>query len=231
MRKIQVLLVEDEPVIAQVLKDTLELCGFAVSVAANGVEGWSSFMNQRPDICLLDIMLPRKDGYALLKDIRTVDELIPVIFLTAKDLTEDVLKGFELGADDYIRKPFSIEELIVRLKAVLRRRFVSPDIEQQKSFPTIGSFVLDQSQMTLKRNGREFQLSRRESELLTLLSTQKNDLLDRRTALLKLWGEDSVFTARSMDVYITRLRKFLSEDKNVVIQNVRGKGYRLMVKP
>jgi len=231
MRKIQVLLVEDEPVIAQVLKDTLELRGFAVSVAANGVEGWGSFMNQRPDICLLDIMLPRKDGYALLKDVRTVDEFVPVIFLTAKDLTEDVLKGFELGADDYIRKPFSIEELIVRLKAVLRRRFVSADIEEQKSLPTIGSFVLDQSQMILKMKGREFQLSRRESELLTLLSTQKNDLLDRRTALLKLWGEDSVFTARSMDVYITRLRKFLSEDKNVEIQNVRGKGYRLIVKP
>lgn len=230
MKKIKVLLVEDEPVIAQVLKDTLELRGFSVIVAANGVEGWSFFMSERPDICLLDIMLPRKDGFALLKDIRVVDEFIPVVLLTAKNLTEDVLQGFELGADDYIRKPFSIEELIFRLKAILRRHLPPNEIELQKSGQIIGSFVFYQTEMILIRHGQEFPLSRREADLLALLSSQKNDLLDRRTALLKLWGEDSVFTARSMDVYITRLRKFLSEDKDVEIQNVRGKGYRLVLK-
>lgn len=230
MKKIKVLLVEDEPVIAQVVRDTLELRGFEAIIASNGVEGWSMFMSERPDICLLDIMLPRKDGYTLLKDIRLVDELVPVIFLTARDHTEDVLKGFELGADDYIRKPFSIEELIVRLKAVSRRHQLTANADNLLKYRTVGTFRFDQEQMTLSRNGSVSQLSRREADLLALLAAQQNDLVDRRMALMKLWGEDSIFTARSMDVYITRLRKFLSADEHIEIQNVRGKGYRLLVR-
>jgi two-component system response regulator TrcR len=227
--KIKVLFVEDEAVLSSIVKEALETRGFEITVAANGVEGWSFFNLNKPDICIIDVMLPRKDGFSLVADIRLVDELVPVIFLTAKTQTADVLKGFELGADDYMKKPFSMEELILRLKALVRRKNMLPDVLLQASPElSIGKFTFKVQKLELFDGIQTVDLSQREADLLHLLFQHKNRLLDRKTALIKLWGGDTVFTARSMDVYITRLRKFIREDPNLEILNIRGQGYTLV---
>jgi two-component system, OmpR family, response regulator TrcR len=229
MEKIKVLLVEDEPVLAAIVKESLETRGFAISIAANGVEGWSMFNSTKPDVCIVDVMLPRKNGFSLVSDIRTIDEQIPIIFLTARTQTEDVLKGFEIGADDYVKKPFSMEELIVRIKAVVRRkqgvltRRFEPTEEQ-----VIGAFSFNFQKLELAQNEHVLALSQREGDLLNLLLQHRNQLLERKTALIKLWGDDSPLNVRSMDVYITRLRKLLQQDPSVEIINVRGQGYSLV---
>lgn len=229
MDNIKVLLVEDEDVLALLLKESLATRGFDVMVAANGVEGWSMFNLQKPDICIVDIMMPRKDGFSLVTDIRMVDGLVPVIFLTAKTQTADVLKGLEIGADDYIKKPFSMEELILRMKALLRRSNTKTD-QQTTSSPDqqMGKLRFNHLKMQLYSGSETIDLSKREADLLNLLLQYKNQLLDRRTALIKLWGDDDVFNARSMDVYITRLRKFIRNDISLDILNVRGQGYTLV---
>jgi two-component system response regulator TrcR len=230
MDNIKVLLVEDEAVLAMVIRETLTPMGFDISIAANGVEGWSLFHSCKPDICVVDIMMPRKDGLSLVADIRQVDGLIPIIFLTARTQTIDVLKGFETGADDYMKKPFSMEELIFRLRSQLRRRTpVSPDAGALTPVViTVGGFQFDYQRLELIRAGNVINLSQREADLLALLLQQKNNLLERRSALLKIWGDDNVFNARSMDVYITRLRKYLQVDPRVEIVNIRGQGYKLI---
>jgi two-component system response regulator TrcR len=230
MEKITVLLVEDEEVLAMVVKETLEGRGFAVRTAANGVAGWSEFNQEKPDICILDIMMPRKDGLSLLKDIRLVDPNLPVILLTAKVETNDVLRGLELGADDYMKKPFSMEELILRIKRVTRRakpESAAPEIAEADQW-RIGRYGFNATRMELSIGGKLFILSQREAEVLALLAVSKNQLLDKRTALIKIWGEDTIFNSRSMDVYITRLRKYLALDPAVSILNIRGKGYKLV---
>lgn len=230
MDNVRVLLVEDETVLAMVIRETLTPMGFEITIAANGVEGWSMFHSVRPDICVVDIMMPRKDGLSLVADIRQVDALIPIIFLTAKTLTADVLKGFETGADDYMKKPFSMEELIYRLRSQLRRR--TPALPAAGAVPqapeTLGRLQFDHQRLELAIDGKAISLSQREADLLALLIQNKNNLLERRTALLKIWRDDNVYNARSMDVYITRLRKYLQADPRVEIQNVRGQGYKLI---
>jgi two-component system, OmpR family, response regulator TrcR len=230
MDNIRVLLVEDESVLAMVIRETLGPLGFDITIAANGVEGWSLFHSVKPDICVVDIMMPRKDGLSLVADIRQVDKLIPIIFLTARTQTADVLKGFETGADDYMKKPFSMEELIYRLRSQLRRRTsVSPDAGAlAASVITVGGFEFDHQRLELTYAGTAISLSQREADLLGLLLQHKNHLLERRAALLKIWGDDNVFNARSMDVYITRLRKYFQQDPRVAIVNIRGQGYKLI---
>lgn len=230
MNKIKILLVEDEEVLAMVVKETLEKFDFEISVALNGVEGWSRFNYDKPDICIIDVMLPRKDGLSLVSDIRKIDEQVPIIFLTARVRTEDVLKGLEAGADDYMKKPFSMEELILRIKSLLRRanlhlNIVAIDLPEEV---TVGNYRLNYLRQELIHNQGTINLSQRETELLKLLLDHKNKLLDRHLALIKIWGEDSIFNSRSMDVYISRIRKYLVHDANVQIINVRGQGYKLI---
>jgi two-component system response regulator TrcR len=227
MNEIKVLLVEDEAVLAAVVKETLDARGFELTIASNGVEGWSFFNTNKPDVCVIDVMMPRKDGFSLVEDIRKVDTMVPIIFLTAKTQTADVIKGFEIGADDYMKKPFSMEELILRLKSLNRRRNLPEPVSAQAT-NQIGSLYFDHNRMELIDNGKTLNLSQREADLLKLLLDNKNNLLERKTALIKIWGEDNSFNARSMDVYITRLRKYLMNDGSVQILNIRGFGYKLI---
>ena len=230
MDNINVLLVEDESVLAMVIRETLTPLGFDITIAANGMEGWSLFHSVNPDICVVDIMMPRKDGLSLVADIRQVDELIPIIFLTARTQTADVLKGFETGADDYMKKPFSMEELVYRLRSQLRRRMPG-SVDPGATAPSvigIGRFQFDHQRLQLIDADKVISLSQREGDLLALLLQNKNNLLERRVALLKIWGDDNIFNTRSMDVYITRLRKYLQQDPRVEIVNIRGQGYKLI---
>jgi DNA-binding response OmpR family regulator len=230
MHKIKVLLVEDETVLAMVIAETLGKRGFEIMIARNGVEGWIKFNKLKPDVCVIDIMMPRKDGLSLLRDIRKIDEFVPVIFLTAKSQTVDVLKGFEAGADDYMKKPFSMEELILRLKSMLRRKrpVGLPDPLTLEESNKIGPYEFNHKKLELTFGNSITALSQREGDLLALLLQHKNCIMDRNTALLKLWGDDNMFNARSMDVYISRLRKYFVKSANVGILNVRGKGYKLI---
>ena len=231
MNKIKVLLVEDEAVLAAIVKETLDARGFELTIAANGVEGWSFFKNNKPDVCVVDVMMPRKDGFSLVEDIRKVDQLVPIIFLTAKTQTADVIRGFETGADDYMKKPFSMEELILRLKSLNRRKGFQGTADSSSSpvvVNKVGNFQFDHRRLELMDNGKAVNLSQREADLLQLLIDHKNEQLDRKTALLTIWGDDNPFNARSMDVYITRLRKYLLADTSVQILNIRGFGYKLI---
>lgn len=229
MNKIKVLLVDDEPVLASIIKESLETREFIVHIALNGIDGWNQFRELKPDLCIIDVVLPRKDGFSLVSEIRLVDDKVPIMFLTARSETEDVIRGLEIGADDYMKKPFSMEELVVRMKVLVRRRgdgFNSRSDPSEET--TIGRFLFNARRMELSRDREIIQLSQREAELLQLLSDSKNSLLDRKTALIKLWGKDDVFSARSMDVYITRIRKYFRLDSSVEIVNIRGKGYSLI---
>ncbi|OQP42945.1 two-component system response regulator [Niastella yeongjuensis] len=229
MNKIKVLLVDDEPVLAAIIKESLEMREFTVHIALNGIDGWNQFKELRPDICVIDVVLPRKDGFALVSEIRLVDENVPVMFLTARSETENVIRGLEAGADDYMKKPFSMEELVLRLKVLLRRRSYGFNTRLDPSEEIkIGRYVFNARRLELSWNREIIQLSQREAELLQLLIDVKNSLLDRKTALIKLWGKDDFFSARSMDVYITRIRKYFRPDTSVEIVNIRGKGYSLL---
>lgn len=230
MKDIKLLLVEDEQILAMVLRETLEGLGFMVAVATNGIEAWSLYAQFKPDLCLIDIMLPKSDGLQLVQQIRLVDTHTPVIFLTAKSQTEDVLAGLKAGADDYIKKPFSMEELVLRIN-ILVRRVYPPGPAEAPTPATIsfGSYQLDYVRLQLHHPQNTFYLSQREADVLHLLLQRKNQLLERNSALMKIWGDDSVFNARTMDVYITRLRKYLQHDITIEIVNVRGKGYKLIV--
>ena len=228
INKINVLLVEDEPVLAAIIKESLETRDFTVNIAVNGNNGWSLFRKLKPDICIVDVMLPGKDGFSLVSDIRTVDEKVPIIFLTARKQHEDVIHGLEIGADDYMKKPFSMEELVLRLKVMVRRQNQFTSRNSASGVIKLGSFMFNTQKQELTNNNYTIQLSQREADLLKLLIDSKNELLDRKTALLKLWGDDDPFAARSMDVYITRIRKYFREDASVEIINIRGKGYSLI---
>jgi len=226
MDKINVLLIEDEPVLAAIVKESLEKRGFNLFIAVNGVEGWSMFKSMRPDICIIDVMMPRKDGFTLVREIRIIDQDIPLIFVTARTQIEDIIKGFELGADDYMKKPFSMEELIVRLKALVRRK-TDKKSGMEVGEIAVGKFRFRHSELELIDGVRVSFLSQREADLLLMLLQHKNQLLERKIVLVKIWGDDNPYTARSMDVYITRLRKFLKSDPLIEITNTRGLGYTL----
>ena len=225
----RILLVEDEKNFAHVLKDYLGMNGFEVTLATNGEEGSEAFGNSKFGLCVLDIMMPKKDGFTLAEEIRQKDKNIPLIFLTARGMREDMLKGYRLGADDYIVKPFDSEVLLMKIRAILNRRNGVPN-EDLYLF-TIGDFEFNARLRVIggKTNG-ELRLSPKESQLLQLLCQHVNDVLPREKALKQIWKEDNYFTARSMDVYIVKLRKYLSADARISINNVHGNGYSLQVR-
>ncbi|MGC4040038.1 MAG: response regulator transcription factor [Flavobacterium sp.] len=222
--KIKLLLAEDEISLAQIIKESLETRDFEVTVCPNGQDAFDYFVKERPDIVVLDVMMPKKDGFSVARDIRKLDKKIPVIFLTAKSQTQDVVDGFTLGGNDYIKKPFSMEELIVRIHALLGR---IPD-ERNSGLIAIGSYLFDPVKQRLVCADRTETLTHREASLLSLLIENKNEIIDRSVILKKIWGEDDFFSGRSMDVFITKLRKKLSHDPSVQIINIRSYGYKLI---
>ncbi|PWG04066.1 response regulator transcription factor [Polaribacter aquimarinus] len=224
MNKIKVLLAEDEESLGMIVKESLESRNFMVLHAKNGEEAFTIFDNEKPDILVLDVMMPIKDGFTLAKEIRIKNKDIPIIFLTAKSQTSDVLEGFNNGGNDYLKKPFSMEELIVRIKSLLNRIEIKPNLEKIQ----IGNYFFDYTKQTLTFLEYTQQLTHRESQLLYHLFEKKNSILDRSFILNKLWGNDDFFNARSMDVFISKLRKKLKKDTNIKIINSRGFGYKLI---
>jgi two-component system, OmpR family, response regulator len=225
--KTRILLAEDDESFGILLREYLNAKNFEVELFANGEKALRSFERNHYDICVFDVMMPVKDGFTLAKDIRMINSDIPIIFLTAKSLKEDVLEGFKIGGDDYITKPFSMEELIFRLEAILRR--TKGDSSEGQSQFKIGEYVFDATKQSLIFNEQERKLTTKEAELLKLLCVNANKILERNFALKSIWVDDSYFNARSMDVYITKLRKYLKEDPNVEIINVHGKGFKLIL--
>lgn len=221
---IKILLAEDEPSLGQIIKESLETRNFEVLLCADGEIAFTTYKRENPLLLVLDVMMPKKDGFTLAKEIRKENPEIPIIFLTAKSQTEDVVQGFNLGGNDYLKKPFSMEELIVRINALLKRG----DYENGTEIIKIGDYLFNVKNQTLVLNGYSETLTHRESELLHHLIQHKNQVLDRSFILKKLWGDDDFFNARSMDVFITKLRKKLKDDANIQIINVRGYGYKLI---
>jgi DNA-binding response OmpR family regulator len=222
----KILLVEDDPNLGQILAEYLQLKGFEPMLCADGEEALATYKKNQFDLCLLDIMMPKKDGFTVAREIRSIDKKLPIIFLTAKTLKEDTLEGFRIGADDYITKPFSMEELLLRINAVLRRSF-SGENEDQKEF-SIGNFTFNFNDQTLTHGNESMRLTTKEAHLLKLLCLNKNNTLNRSAALKMIWGDDSYFNARSMDVYITKLRKYLKNDEKINIMTVHGEGFKLI---
>ncbi|MBN1925676.1 MAG: response regulator transcription factor [Prolixibacteraceae bacterium] len=226
--KIKILLAEDDENLGLLLKEYLIAKGFDTDLYPDGEMAYHGFMRNHYHLCLLDVMMPKKDGFTLAKDIRMVNADIPIIFLTAKNLKEDVIAGFKIGADDYMTKPFSMEELIFRIEAILRR--VSGDVQTiDQNIFKIGIYSFDVLKQILSHDNVEVKLTTKESELLRLLVSNANKVLERNYALKAIWIDDNYFNARSMDVYITKLRKHLKDDPNVEIINVHGKGYKLIM--
>lgn len=225
----KILLVEDDPNLGFLIQENLELQGLSVRLCRDGESGIEAYRGEKYDLCLLDVMLPKKDGFLLAREIRQHSPKIPIIFLTAKSLKEDRIEGFKLGGDDYITKPFSLEELVLRIQAVLKRSAGSA-VDAQKNRHEIGHFVFDDERQSLRHGDKQHKLTAKEAELLKLLCLHKNDVVDREIALKSIWGEDNYFNGRSMDVFISKLRKYLSADRNIEIKNIHGKGFKLIVR-
>jgi len=222
--RIKILLAEDEPSLGQIIKESLETRNFEVLHCTDGEQAYQTYKTEKPVLLVLDVMMPKKDGFTLAQDIRKEDPGIPIIFLTAKSQTEDVVKGFTIGGNDYLKKPFSMEELIVRINALLNRR-----INENSSEPfQLGNYLFNFKKQTLQINSKIETLTHREAHLLYHLIQHKNQVLERSFILKKLWGDDDFFNARSMDVFITKLRKKLNQDSTLQIVNVRGFGYKLI---
>jgi two-component system, OmpR family, response regulator len=229
--KAKILLVEDDPNLSLILVDYLEMLTYETILCKDGVHGLNTFKSTHFDLCLLDVMMPKKDGFSLAEDIRKINQDVPIIFLTAKSLKEDRIKGFKTGCDDYITKPFNTEELSLRIDAVLKRCLIKNNItnvEKQEVFD-IGIFKFDYTNMTLTSPTIKSNLTRKESDLLKMLCDNKNLLLKRETALKSIWGDDNYFIGRSMDVFITKLRKYLKEDPAISITNIHGAGFKLEI--
>lgn len=225
MSKINVLLAEDELALGMIIQESLESRDFKVRLCGDGQKAWESYQEQKPDILVLDVMMPKKDGFSLAAEIRKIDPHTPIIFLTSKSQTEDVVKGFCLGANDYVRKPFSMEELIVRIKAHLDRLRIR---QNQSDWIVLGKYEFHPTRQLLKLGDHEQPLTSRESQLLQILLQNANDITDRTLILNQIWGSDDFFNARSMDVFITKLRKKLQDDPAIQILNVRGYGFKLV---
>ncbi len=225
--RMRILLCEDDENLGMLLREYLQAKGFNADLYTDGDAGYKAFLKGKYDLCVLDVMMPKKDGFALAQEIRTVNNEVPIIFLTAKSLKEDILEGFKIGADDYITKPFSMEELVFRIEAILRR--VKGKKGKEVTMYKIGNYTFDTQKQTLTLNGFTDKLTTKESELLSLLCAHANEILERNYALKTIWIDDNYFNARSMDVYITKLRKKLVEDSRVEIINIHGKGYKLIV--
>lgn len=227
----KILLVEDDQNFGAILKDYLMLNDFEVTLAKNGMEGFEKFKKDTFDLCILDVMMPYKDGYTLAKEIREKNKEVPIIFLTAKSMKEDVLKGYKVGADDYLNKPFDSEVLLMKIKAIIQRKSNDVKTDVTKFEFQIGKFHLNSKLRFLTfENEEPIKLSPKENELLKMLILHENDLMPRELALTKIWRDDNYFTSRSMDVYIAKLRKYLKPDEDVEILNIHGEGFRLVVK-
>ncbi len=226
MNKDRLLIVEDDHNLGQILTEYLEIKGYSTTLARDGEEGLQKYQQHTFDLCILDIMMPKKDGFTLAKEIRLVNKQIPIIFLTAKSLKEDTIQGFKIGADDYVTKPFSMEELLLRISAVLRRTGgINSKTQNTYEF---GEFKFHYHQQVLQLGSEEQKLTSKESELLRLLCQNINQTLDRSAALKYIWKDDSYFNARSMDVYIAKLRKHLKGDENIKILTIHGEGFKLV---
>ncbi|MBU1014446.1 MAG: response regulator transcription factor [Bacteroidetes bacterium] len=228
MEQQKVLLAEDDKNLGTILQSYLIAKGYPTDLCVDGEEAFIHFKKNEYSICILDVMMPIKDGFTLAKDIRNIDKEIPILFLTAKTLQEDKLKGFELGADDYISKPFSMEELLMRMKAILRRSGQNENLSKNNIYK-LGKFTFDYNRQLLVIGEDDQKLTSKEAELLKLLGENLNQVLDRSEALNKIWYDDSYFNARSMDVYVTKLRKYLKADPNVELLNVHGVGFKLVI--
>lgn len=227
--KVKVLLAEDDRNLGNILRTYLEAKGYSARLAVNGQEAFDAFSKEPFAFCIVDVMMPVKDGFSLAKDIRKIDASVPILFLTAKSLEEDKLKGFQAGGDDYLTKPFSMEELLARMEAILRRTSQIQATAGAKGVYEIGNFVFDYNHQQLVINGNEQKLTSKEAELLKLLCDHVNQVVDRSFALNRIWQNDSYFNARSMDVYIAKLRKYLKEDDSVELINVHGIGFKLVI--
>ena len=225
--KTRLLLVEDDMNLGFVIQDTLTRNGYKVHLCRDGKEGLKYYNSNEYDLCIFDVMLPEKDGFSLAEDIRKTDDQIPIIFLSAKSMTEDKIQGFKSGGDDYVTKPFSNEELILRIEAILRRTSGQPGSRDMKDVYEIGMFTFDHRVYTLTNGKEERKLTKKEAEVLRLLCMHKDQVLPRDLVLNMVWGDDTYFLGRSLDVFISKLRKYLKEDESVQIVNVHGVGFRL----
>lgn len=227
MAAIRLLLAEDDENLGSLLREYLQAKSYETDWRTDGEKALDAFMNNDYDIIIIDVMMPLMDGFTLAKEIRKVNADVPFLFLTAKSMKEDVLKGFKIGADDYMTKPFSMEELIFRVEAILRRTQKTADTDKNEF--DIGQYHFDANKQLLDHNGNIQKLTTKESELLKLLCVNQNQILERNYALKQIWVDDNYFNARSMDVYITKLRKYLKEDPSIQILNIHGKGFKLIV--
>ena len=224
---IKIMLCEDDENLGMLLREYLQAKGFSAELYPDGEAGYRAFMKQKYDICILDVMMPKKDGFTLAQEIRQANADVPIIFLTAKQLKEDILEGFKIGADDYITKPLSMEELVFRVEAILRR--VRGKKNKESSVYRVGNFTFDTQKQLLTIGDKQTKLTTKENELLALLCSHANEILQRDFALKTIWIDDNYFNARSMDVYITKLRKHLKDDPQIEIINIHGKGYKLII--
>lgn len=227
MSKAKLLVVEDDPNLGDILNEYLSMKGYSTVLCRDGEEGWSKFKKGAFDLCILDIMMPKKDGFTLGKEIKKVEEDLPIIYLTAKNLKDDVIEGLKIGADDYITKPFSMEELLLRINAILRRTLRNEETAILKNYK-FGDFVLHYDQQTLEGPEGTHKLTSKENELLRLLASELNKNVSRSQALKQIWGDDSYFNARSMDVYLSKVRKLLKDDPKVQIITLHGEGFKLV---
>lgn len=224
--KIKIVLAEDEPSLALIIKESLETRNFEVIVTEDGDQAYNAYISEKPELLVLDVMMPKKDGFTVAEEIRKQDKRIPIIFLTAKSQTQDVVDGFKHGGNDYLKKPFSMEELIVRIHALLNR--VENNQGSDDGLTHIGGYIFDYAKQSLTYDGNTEVLTYREAEVLKHLYSTKNEMVTRSHILKEIWGDDDFFNGRSLDVFITKLRKKLDKDKNVQIINSRGYGYKLI---
>lgn len=230
MRNFKLLVVEDDPNLGTILAEYLKAKDYDVKLCQDGQEGFDSFTKRDYDLVISDVMMPKKDGFTMAKEIRKLNKKTPIIFLTAKSMKEDTIEGFKIGGDDYITKPFSMEELLLRISAILRRSNSEIIEDENTRALQVGMFSFNPNERTLIHGDVQEKLTSKESQLLKLLVQNRNDVLEREFALKAIWGDDSYFNSRSMDVYITKLRKYLRPDENLEIINVHGKGFKLIVK-
>lgn len=229
MKAHNILVVEDDPNLGTILAEYLQAKSYKVTLVKDGQQGIETFAKNDFDLLLLDVMMPVKDGFTMAEEVRKLDKNVPIIFLTAKSMKGDTIEGFKIGADDYVTKPFSMEELLLRIKAILKRTKPQSDGESTAKEYTFGKFVFNPQLQTLKLNGEDYaKLTGKENQLLKLLCMNKNNVLEREYALKAIWGDDSYFNSRSMDVYITKLRKYLKPDEKIELVNVHGRGFKLL---
>lgn len=228
MNKPNLLIVEDDPNLGDILNEYLTMKGYETTLCRDGEEGWSKFKKDKYNLCILDIMMPKKDGFTLGKEIKKVQEDLPIIYLSAKNLKEDVIEGLKIGADDYITKPFSMEELLLRIAAILKRTLKNVDNSNLKTI-VFGDFTLHYDEQQIEGPSGKTKLTSKENELIRLLASEMNKLVNRSHALKQIWGDDSYFNARSMDVYLSKIRKILKDDPRVQIITIHGEGFKMVV--